>query len=82
VGSRAAVALQRLGSDGEDTHTMKRQKKDITSVSQGEYMIRKLRENSNFVAEYLSAALDDTEEPAVLRIALAALRKPEAASPR
>ena len=49
---------------------MKRKEKDITSVSHDEYMIRKLRENSKFVAEYLNAALEDTEEPAVLRIAL------------
>jgi probable addiction module antidote protein len=49
---------------------MKRKKKDIMSVSYDEYMIRKLRENSKFVAKYLNAALADTEEPAVLRIAL------------
>jgi len=49
---------------------MTRKKKDVTSVSHDEYMIRKLRESPNFVAEYLNAALDDTEEPAVLRIAL------------
>jgi probable addiction module antidote protein len=49
---------------------MKRKAKDITSVSHDEYMIRKLRENRKFVAEYLNAALEDTEEPAVLRIAL------------
>jgi len=44
--------------------------KDITSVSHDEYMIRKLRENPNFAAEYLKAALEDTEEPGVLLIAL------------
>jgi probable addiction module antidote protein len=49
---------------------MTRKKKDVTSVSHDEYMIRRLRESPNFVAEYLNAALDDTEEPAVLRIAL------------
>jgi probable addiction module antidote protein len=49
---------------------MKRKTKDITSVSHDDYMIRKLRESSKFVAEYLNAALEDTEEPAVLRIAL------------
>jgi probable addiction module antidote protein len=49
---------------------MKRKKKDITNVSHDEYMIRKLRDNPKFVAEYLNAALEDTEEPEVLRIAL------------
>jgi probable addiction module antidote protein len=33
-------------------------------------MIRRLRESPKFVVEYLNAALGDSEEPAVLRIAL------------
>jgi DNA-binding phage protein len=49
---------------------MKRKAKDITSVSHDEYMIRRLRGNSKFAAEYLNAAFEDTEEPAVLLIAL------------
>jgi probable addiction module antidote protein len=49
---------------------MKRKKKDITSVSHDEYMIRELREDPKFAAEYLRVALEDTEEPAVLLIAL------------
>jgi len=49
---------------------MKHKKKDITSVSHDEYMIRELRERPKFAAEYLKAALEDTEEPAVLLIAL------------
>jgi len=49
---------------------MKRKAKEITSVSHDEYMIRKLRENPKFVTEYLNAALEDTEELALLRIAL------------
>ncbi len=49
---------------------MKRKAKDITSVSHDDYMIRKLRERPKFIAEYLNAALEDAEEPAVLRIAL------------
>jgi probable addiction module antidote protein len=49
---------------------MKRKKKDITSVSHDEGMIRELREDPKFAAEYLKAALEDTEEPAVLLIAL------------
>jgi probable addiction module antidote protein len=44
--------------------------KDITSVSQDEVMHRRLRENPRFAAEYLKAALEDTEEPRVLLIAL------------
>ena len=49
---------------------MKHKKEDITSVSHDEVMRRRLRVNSKFVAEYLNAALEDTEEPAVLRTAL------------
>jgi len=33
-------------------------------------MMRELRKSANFAAEYLKAALEDTEEPAVLLIAL------------
>ena len=49
---------------------MKRKKKDITSVSHDECMIRELRADPKFAAEYLKVALQDTEEPAVLLIAL------------
>jgi probable addiction module antidote protein len=49
---------------------MKRKKKDITSVSHDEYVIRELRNSPTFAAEYLKVALEDTEEPAVLLIAL------------
>jgi probable addiction module antidote protein len=49
---------------------MKRKKKDITSVSHDECMIRELRADPKFAAEYLKVALEDTEEPAVLLIAL------------
>jgi probable addiction module antidote protein len=49
---------------------MKRKAKDITSVSNDEYMIRELRKNPKFAVEYLKVALEDTEEPAVLLIAL------------
>jgi len=49
---------------------MKRKKKDITSVSHDEYMIRELRADPKFAAEYLKVALEDTEETAVLLIAL------------
>jgi len=49
---------------------MKRKAKDVTSVSHDECVIRELRERPKFAAEYLKAALEDTEEPAVLLIAL------------
>jgi len=44
--------------------------KDKTIESHDEVMRRRLRANSKFAAEYLNAALDDTEKPAVLPIAL------------
>ena len=40
------------------------------SVSHDEAMIRHLREDAEFAAEYLKAALEDTDEPKVLLIAL------------
>lgn len=49
---------------------MKRKAKDITSVSHDECMIRELRKSPKFAVEYLKVALEDTEEPAVLLIAL------------
>ena len=47
-----------------------KKKKDITSVSHDECMIRELRADPKFAVEYLKVALEDTEEPAVLLIAL------------
>ena len=44
--------------------------KDKTSISHDEVMIKKLRNNQAFAAEYLKAAMEDTEEPQVLLIAL------------
>ena len=41
-----------------------------TSISHDDVMIKKLRKNPRFAAEYLKAALDDVEEPKVLLIAL------------
>jgi probable addiction module antidote protein len=49
---------------------MKRKKKDITSVSHDECMIRELHADPKFAAEYLKVALEGSEEPAVLLIAL------------
>jgi probable addiction module antidote protein len=44
--------------------------KDKTSVSHDEVMVKKLRKSRRFAAEYLRAALEDTDEPQVLLIAL------------
>jgi probable addiction module antidote protein len=44
--------------------------KDITSVSHDECMIRELREDPELAVEYLKVALEDTDEPGVLLIAL------------
>ena len=40
------------------------------SISHEEAMVRELRENPEFAAEYLRAALEDDDEPSVLLIAL------------
>jgi len=44
--------------------------KNKTSVPHDEVMVRKLRENPAFAAEYLKAAIEDSDEPKVLLIAL------------
>ena len=44
--------------------------KDRTSISHDEVMVKKLRKNRTFAAEYLKAAMEDTEEPQSLLIAL------------
>jgi len=41
-----------------------------TSTSHDEAMIRRIRQDSEFAAEYLKAALEDTDDPRVLLIAL------------
>jgi probable addiction module antidote protein len=64
------LPIKGVGCDEEGAHSMEPKKKDVTSVSHDECMIRRLREDSKFIVEYLNAALEDTEEPAVLRIAL------------
>lgn len=43
---------------------------DHASVSHDEALVRELREDPVFAAKYLQAAMEDTEEPAVLLIAL------------
>jgi len=40
------------------------------STSHNEATVRELRSNPEFAAEYLKAALEDTDEPSVLLIAL------------
>jgi probable addiction module antidote protein len=47
-------------------NTMKRK----SSVSHDQATVRELRENPEFAAEYLRAALEDDDEPSVLLIAL------------
>ena len=44
--------------------------KDKASVSHDESMARELRENPDFAAEYLRAAMEDEAEPRVLLLAL------------
>jgi probable addiction module antidote protein len=44
--------------------------KDKTSVSHDEAMVKKLRKSRAFAAEYLKAAIEDTDEPQVLLVAL------------
>ncbi|MEX0675510.1 MAG: addiction module antidote protein [Pirellulales bacterium] len=40
------------------------------SISHDEAVVRELRENPRFAAEYLNAALEETDEPHVLLVAL------------
>jgi probable addiction module antidote protein len=44
--------------------------KDRTSVSHDDVLVKKLRQRPRFAAEYLKAAMEDTDEPQVLLIAL------------
>lgn len=44
--------------------------KQKTSVSHDEAVIRRIRKDPEFAIEYLKAAIEDTDEPAVLLIAL------------
>ncbi len=45
------------------------------SVSHDEAIVRRLRKDPNFAAEYLKATLEDTDEPRVLLVALRHLAK-------
>ena len=44
--------------------------KSKTSVSHDEVMVKKLRKDRTFAVEYLKAAMEDTDEPQVLLVAL------------
>lgn len=44
--------------------------KTKTSISHDEAIIRRIRKDADFAAEYLKAALEDADEPRVLLIAL------------
>jgi probable addiction module antidote protein len=44
--------------------------KDKTSASHDEVIVERLRKNRAFAVEYLKAALEDTQEPKVLLVAL------------
>jgi probable addiction module antidote protein len=44
--------------------------KSKTSVSHDEAIVRRLRKDPGFAAEYLKSALEDTNEPRVLLVAL------------
>jgi probable addiction module antidote protein len=44
--------------------------KPKASISHDEAMVKELRENPDFAAEYLRAALEDADEPRVLLVAL------------
>lgn len=44
--------------------------KQKASISHDEALVKELRERPDFAAEYLKAALEDTEEPEVLLMAL------------
>jgi probable addiction module antidote protein len=45
-------------------------KRKTTSVSHADAIVRELRKNPEFAAEYLRAALEEEDEPRVLLIAL------------
>lgn len=49
--------------------------KHNASISHDEAIVRRLRKDSEFAAEYLKAALEDEDEPRVLLIALRHIAK-------
>jgi probable addiction module antidote protein len=49
--------------------------KDKTSVSHDDVMIKKLRQRPQFAAQYLKAAMEETDDPEVLLLALRQIAK-------
>lgn len=49
--------------------------KHKASISHEEVMVKKLRKDPKFAAEYLKAAMEDSDEPQVLLIALRQIAK-------
>src|ERR1019366_6553377 len=52
------------------------------SISHDEATVRELRDNPDFAAEYLRAALEDADEPSVLLIALRRIAEATSRKPR
>lgn len=44
--------------------------KDRTSVSHDDFLRKRLQDNTEFAVKYLQSALEDSEDPAVLLVAL------------
>src|SRR5271157_640010 len=63
---RAVQYLRDYKDKDKDAQTMKRK----ASISHDEAVVRELREDPEFAAEYLRAALEDEDEPGVLLVAL------------
>jgi len=77
-GHRAALEYLKDYKERSGTHETESQ------VSHDEAIIRRLRKDADFAAEYLKAALEDEDEPRVLLIALRHLAQAQASpkSPR
>ncbi|HEV2444878.1 MAG TPA: hypothetical protein VGS58_03110 [Candidatus Sulfopaludibacter sp.] len=56
--------------------------RDKASISHDESMVRELRENPKFAAEYLRAALEDESDPRVLLVAMRHLAEAGGLGPR
>jgi probable addiction module antidote protein len=54
-----------MKAKARNNHTRRR-----TSVSHDETVVRRIRKDPEFAAEYLKAALEDSDEPRVLLVAL------------
>jgi hypothetical protein len=65
------TSLKMMCSDMEGRESMKHK----ASISHDEAIVRRLRKNPRFTAEYLKAVLEDEDEPRVLLIALGHLAR-------